>query len=61
MYACDKDHNIVSYRMLQSVLEYQSAVMRRDFDAADKILKTIPSDNQELTRVAQFLDKQVYY
>jgi coatomer subunit beta' len=38
LYACDKDHNVVSYQLLLSVLEYQTAVMRRDFDTADKVL-----------------------
>lgn len=57
LFACDKDHNIVSYKILLSILEYQTAVMRRDFDAADRILKTIPEN--QCTRVAQFLEKQV--
>uniref|UniRef100_A0A1I8BCR4 Beta'-coat protein n=1 Tax=Meloidogyne hapla TaxID=6305 RepID=A0A1I8BCR4_MELHA len=56
LFACDKDHNIVSYKILLSVLEYQTAVMRRDFDSADRILKTIPEN--QCTRVAQFLEKQ---
>lgn len=38
------------------MLEYQTAVMRRDFDTADRILKTIPES--QATRVAQFLEKQ---
>ena len=37
LYLCDKDHNLVSYRLLLSVLEYQTAVMRRDFELADKV------------------------
>lgn len=37
LYLCDKDHNIVSYRLLLSVLEYQTAVMRRDFETADRV------------------------
>uniref|UniRef100_F1KTB4 Beta'-coat protein n=1 Tax=Ascaris suum TaxID=6253 RepID=F1KTB4_ASCSU len=56
LYLCDKDHNFVSYRLLLSVLEYQTAVMRRDFDTADKVLSTIPRDQR--TRVAHFLEKQ---
>ncbi|VDK41713.1 unnamed protein product [Anisakis simplex] len=56
LYLCDKDHNFVSYRLLLSVLEYQTAVMRRDFDTADKVLPTIPRDQR--TRVAHFLEKQ---
>lgn len=56
IYACDKDHNIVSYKILLSVLQYQTAVMRRDFDSADGLLRSIPKD--QWTRVAQFLEKQ---
>lgn len=56
VYACDKDHNIVSYKLLLSVLEYQTAVMRRDFESANAILKTIPES--QCTRVAHFLEKQ---
>lgn len=57
LYLSDKDLNIVSYQLLLSVLEYQTAVMRRDFDSADKVLPTIPKDQR--TRVAHFLEKQV--
>jgi len=57
LYLGDKDHNVVSYSLLLSVLEYQTAVMRQDFDSADKILPTISSDQR--TRVAHFLEKQV--
>lgn len=41
-----------------SVLEYQTAVMRSDFDTADRILPTVPSHYR--TRVAHFLEKQVH-
>jgi len=57
LYLCDKDLNIVSYSLLVSVLEYQTAVMRRDFESADTILPTIPKEQR--TRVAHFLEKQV--
>uniref|UniRef100_A0A0N5AKD2 Coatomer subunit beta' n=1 Tax=Syphacia muris TaxID=451379 RepID=A0A0N5AKD2_9BILA len=56
LYLCDKDHNLFSYKLLLSVLEYQTAVMRRDFDSADKLLARIPRDQR--TRVAHFLEKQ---
>lgn len=39
-----------------SVLEYQTAVMRRDFETADRVLPTIPKEHR--TRVAHFLEKQ---
>lgn len=58
LYLSDKDLAIVSYQLLLSVLEYQTAVMRRDFDTADKVLPTIPKEQR--TRVAHFLEKQVY-
>ncbi|XP_014250764.1 coatomer subunit beta' [Cimex lectularius] len=56
LYLSDKHHNIVCYTLLLSVLEYQTAVMRRDFDTADRVLPTIPI--QHRSRVAHFLEKQ---
>lgn len=56
LYLGDKELNVVSYSLLLSVLEYQTAVMRRDFDTADKVLPTIPKEHR--TRVAHFLEKQ---
>jgi coatomer subunit beta' len=57
VYLSDKDLNIVSFSILLSVLEYQTAVMRKDFDTADRVLPTIPKD--QCSRVAHFLEKQV--
>uniref|UniRef100_A0A2C9KDB7 Uncharacterized protein n=1 Tax=Biomphalaria glabrata TaxID=6526 RepID=A0A2C9KDB7_BIOGL len=56
LYLGDKELSIVSYSLLVSVLEYQTAVMRRDFDTADKVLPTVPREQR--TRVAHFLEKQ---
>ncbi|ETN73300.1 hypothetical protein NECAME_04298 [Necator americanus] len=56
VYAVDKELNVVSYKLLLCVLEYQTAVMRRDFETADKVLSTIPKEQR--TRVAHFLEKQ---
>ena len=56
MYLGDKELNVVSFQLLLSVLEYQTAVMRRDFETADKVLPTIPKEQR--TRVAHFLEKQ---
>jgi coatomer subunit beta' len=53
----DKELNVVSYSLLLSVLEYQTAVMRGDFETADRVLPTIPRSQR--TRVAHFLEKQV--
>ncbi|XP_063837636.1 coatomer subunit beta' isoform X1 [Ostrinia nubilalis] len=56
LYLNDKELNIVSYSVLLSVLEYQTAVMRGDFETADRVLPTIPHEHR--TRVAHFLEKQ---
>lgn len=56
LYLGDKELNIVSFSLLLSVLEYQTAVMRRDFETADKVLPTVPREHR--TRVAHFLEKQ---
>jgi len=56
LYLGDKELSVVSFQLLLSVLEYQTAVMRRDFDTADKVLPTVPKEQR--TRVAHFLEKQ---
>ena len=57
LYLGDKELNIMSYSLLLSVLEYQTAVMRKDFETADSVLPSIPKEQR--TRVASFLEKQV--
>ncbi|CAH8625212.1 unnamed protein product [Heterobilharzia americana] len=54
----DRDLQIVSYTLLLSVLEYETAVMRGDFNTADAILPSISKD--QYTKIAQFLEKQGY-
>ncbi|XP_030258187.1 coatomer subunit beta' [Sparus aurata] len=56
LYLGDKELNVISFSLLLSVLEYQTAVMRRDFGTADKVLPTIPKEQR--IRVAHFLEKQ---
>lgn len=56
LYLGDKELSVISYSLLLSVLEYQTAVMRRDFDTADSVLPTVPREQR--TRVAHFLEKQ---
>ena len=56
LYLGDKELNIYSFSLLLPVLDYQTAVMRGDFEAADKILPSIPKEHR--TRVAHFLEKQ---
>ena len=59
LYLGDKELNVISYSLLLSVLEYQTAVMRQDFETADKVLPTVPREHR--TRVAHFLEKQVCF
>lgn len=57
-YLGDKDLNVVSYSLPLAVLEYQTLVMRGDFESADEVMPRIPHDQR--TRVAQFLEKRGY-
>jgi coatomer subunit beta' len=56
IYLADKDANIVSFGLSLSVLEYQTAVLRGDLEAAERILPEIPP--QQRTKVARFLEAQ---
>lgn len=56
LYLVDKELGVVSYQLLLSMLEYQTAVMRQDFVTADRVLHSIPKEHR--TRVAHFLEKQ---
>lgn len=58
IYLGDRDLTIVSYHLPLAVLEYQTLVMRGNFEAADEVMPRIPSDQR--TRVAQFLEKRGY-
>ena len=56
VYLVDKSLNIVSYKIMLAVLQYQTAVMRGDFDAANELLAVIPEG--EYTTIARFLESQ---
>jgi coatomer subunit beta' len=56
VYLVDKSLNIISYKVTLAVLQYQTAVMRGDFDAANELLPNIPE--AEYTKVARFLESQ---
>lgn len=56
VYLMDKALNVVSYEVMLAVLQYQTAVMRGDFDAANELLSEIPES--EYTTVARFLESQ---
>ena len=52
----DKAYNVVGYRLLMSVLNYQTAVVRKDFVTANSLLPAIPKS--EHLAVARFLESQ---
>ena len=57
VYCVDKSKNIVSYKLLYSVLSYKTAVMRKDIATANSILKSkIPES--EYDTIARFLSSQ---
>jgi len=56
VFLADKELNFVSYSIELSVLQYQTAVMREDFDTANEVLPAIPKESR--ARVAHFLEKQ---
>ena len=54
VYLADKDVNVFSYSLSLSLVEYQTAVLRGDMDAANEILPNIPKEQR--TKVAAFLE-----
>ncbi len=56
VYLMDISRQIISYTVLESYLQYQTAVVRKDFDAANEILPSIPES--EYNNVARFLESQ---
>ncbi|KAI5994691.1 coatomer WD associated region-domain-containing protein [Pisolithus albus] len=54
VYLADKDMNIYAYSLSLSVVEYQTAVLWGDMDAAAEILPSIPKE--QLNKVARFLE-----
>lgn len=58
VYLMDKDYNIISFQLMLSVLEYQTAVVRQDFETAASVLPSIPVEQHN--RIARFLEAQGY-
>eukprot|EP00527_Entomoneis_sp_CCMP2396_P005753 CAMPEP_0198151108 /NCGR_PEP_ID=MMETSP1443-20131203/54282_1 /TAXON_ID=186043 /ORGANISM="Entomoneis sp., Strain CCMP2396" /LENGTH=935 /DNA_ID=CAMNT_0043816675 /DNA_START=77 /DNA_END=2881 /DNA_ORIENTATION=+ len=56
VFLIDKGLNVLSYKVMLAVLQYQTAVMRGDFDSANELLPSIPIE--EYTKVARFLESQ---
>jgi len=56
VYLMDRAHSVVSYKALLTVFQYQTAVVRQDFEAANALLPSLPES--ELSVVAKFLEQQ---
>jgi len=56
VFLIDKNRTIVSYELLESVLQYQTAVVRQDFDLANNLLETIP--RERYNDISRFLESQ---
>jgi coatomer subunit beta' len=54
VYLADKDVNVQGYALSLSLVEYQTAILREDMEAAAEILPTIPKEQQN--KVARFLE-----
>lgn len=56
IYLCDKDVNFYAFSLSLSVIEYQTAVLRGDLEAAGEILPSVPAEQRN--RIARFLETQ---
>jgi len=54
IYLVDKDVNVYAYGLLLAVVEYHTAVLRRDMDVASGPLAEIPAKHKN--KVARFLE-----
>jgi len=58
LFLVDKNRTVTSYEILETVLQYQTAVVRKDFDSANQLLATIP--RQKYNDISRFLESQGY-
>jgi coatomer subunit beta' len=56
IYLVDKDVNVYAYGLSLAVVEYQTAVLRGDMDAASELLAEVPAKHKN--KVARFLEAQ---
>lgn len=56
IYLVDKDMTFISQYLPLSVIEYQTAVLRDDMEAADRLLLGVPVDQRG--RISRFLEVQ---
>eukprot|EP00927_Polykrikos_kofoidii_P056085 TRINITY_DN5026_c0_g1_i1.p1 TRINITY_DN5026_c0_g1~~TRINITY_DN5026_c0_g1_i1.p1 ORF type:complete len:911 (+),score=145.22 TRINITY_DN5026_c0_g1_i1:55-2733(+) len=58
LYLVDKELNVTSYTLHQALVDYQSSIIKGDFDTASKHFMLVPESMHN--RVARFLEKQGY-
>jgi len=58
VFLIDKATSFVSFALCLAVLEYQTAVVRKDFASANRILRDVPKE--QLNGIAKFLEGQGY-
>ena len=56
VYLVDKSRKFISYELLETVMQYQTAVVRRDFDEANDVLVKVPKEHYNA--IARFLESQ---
>ena len=56
IYLVDEDVNVYAYCLSLAVVEYQTAVLRGDMEAASELLAEIPAKHKN--KVARFLEAQ---
>eukprot|EP01120_Amphizonella_sp_Union-15-10_P010882 TRINITY_DN4513_c0_g1_i3.p1 TRINITY_DN4513_c0_g1~~TRINITY_DN4513_c0_g1_i3.p1 ORF type:complete len:753 (+),score=136.29 TRINITY_DN4513_c0_g1_i3:78-2261(+) len=56
IFLIDKSHNVVSYTLHLAIINYQTAILRNDFEAAKNILPKIPQTSR--SKIAHFLESQ---
>jgi len=60
VYLCDKQMNVTSYVLLTSILEYQTWVLRGNFEEANTILNSGSIPKEENNKISRFLESQGY-
>jgi coatomer subunit beta' len=58
IYLLDRDFEIYSYELLQSVLLYQQAILSQDFDNAQELINSVPKE--AYLKLAKFLEANDY-
>ncbi len=56
VFLMDKTRNVTSFKLLESVLQYQTAIVRKDFETANEVLREVPPT--EYNKIARFLEGQ---